>query len=187
MPLLERLTRQDAPRWQASPDPRRHRQQRHLPNLPLITHEGRTVRFYDDLVRNRRAVINVSYTVCSNICSPVTRNLMEARALLGDAGRDIRFYSLSLTPLDDHPAALRAYMERFGIEGGWTFLTGAVPHVERVRQALGLSPQDPAEEANLDNHSSLVRLIDEPRLVWGHASGLSSGRSIARMIRFAFA
>lgn len=173
--------------WVLPADPRRMRQQRHLPNLPLITHDGKTVRFYDDVVRNRRIVLNMMYTVCSNICSPVTRNLLEARAVLGDAGHDIHFCSLSLTPLEDSPAALRAYRRQFGIEQNWTFLTGAVPHVEQVRRALGFASGNPVEDVNLDNHTGLVRIIDEPRLAWGHASGLASGRAIARKIRFTLA
>src|SRR3954470_5003562 len=32
-------------------------QQRHLPNLPLVTHDGRRVRFYDDLVKDKKVLL----------------------------------------------------------------------------------------------------------------------------------
>ena len=62
-----------------------------FPNVPLLTHTGRQVRFYDDLLKDRKVVINFMYTVCSGICTPVTQNLLEARRLLGADAKDISF------------------------------------------------------------------------------------------------
>jgi hypothetical protein len=36
-----------------------------FPNVPVVTHDGRTVRFYDDLVRGKTVVFNMMYTVCT--------------------------------------------------------------------------------------------------------------------------
>lgn len=38
-----------------------------FPNILLQTHEGRSVRFYDDLVKDRTVIINFMYTVCDGI------------------------------------------------------------------------------------------------------------------------
>lgn len=172
-------------RWTAQ-NPREKLRQKHFPNVPLITHTGKTVKFYDDLVRDKKVVINLMYTVCSNICSPATRNILEARHQLGEFGKGVHFYSISLTPLEDDPAALRAYMQSFGIGAGWTFLTGSPDHVDQVRQGLGFlgRNQSPQEDADLSNHSGMLRIGNEARMGWGHASALTSGRAIARMIRF---
>ena len=155
-----------------------------FPNVPLVTHTGQNVRFYDDILKDRKVVINFMYTVCSGICTPVTQNLLEARRLLGTDAKDIRFYSISLTPADDSPAALREYMEMQQIDEGWTFLTGEPRHVERVRQGLGFVDTTPEADADITNHSGMVRIGNEPMVSWGHASGLTTGKAIARMIRF---
>lgn len=157
---------------------------RRFPNVPLLTHEGKEVRFYDDVLKNRKVVFNMMYTVCSNICTPVTQNILQAQQLLGDFAKDIHFYSLSLTPLDDDPAALRAYMKAQHIEKGWTFLTGKPSNVELARQGLGFARNQPEQDADLSNHSGMLRIGNEPMVSWGHASALTSGRAIARMIRF---
>lgn len=164
--------------------PRELLRQRRFPNVPLLTHAGKEVRFYDDLLKDKKVVINFMYTVCSGICTPVTQNILEARRLLGDFGKDIHFYSISLTPLDDNPAELRAYMEAQNIEGGWTFLTGKPANVELVRRGLGFAQSDPARDADLSNHSGMLRIGNEPTVSWGHASAITSGKAIARMIRF---
>jgi len=38
-----------------------------FPNTELVTHEGKRVRFYDDLVEGRTVVINFMYTQCNGI------------------------------------------------------------------------------------------------------------------------
>jgi protein SCO1/2 len=157
---------------------------KHLPNVPLVTHTGKSVRFYDDLVRDRKVVINFMYTVCSNICTPMTRNLLEARQLLGDFGRDIHFYSISLTPLDDDPPALRKYMQSYGIGEGWTFLTGRPEDILQVQRGLALAGADDDATSRLEDHTGMARVGNEATVRWGHASATSPGRAIARMIRF---
>lgn len=165
-------------------NPREQMRQLHFPNVPLTTHEGKQVRFYDDVLKDRKVVINFMYTVCSNICTPVTQNILEAQRLLGSMAKDIDFYSISLTPLDDDPAALRAYRDKQHIGKGWTFLTGKPANIERVRQGLGFTQRSPVADADLSNHSGMLRIGNERLVSWGHASATTSGKAVARMIRF---
>lgn len=44
--------------------PRELTQRRHLPNVELITQDGKKVRFYDDLVKDRRVVIQFMFARC---------------------------------------------------------------------------------------------------------------------------
>src|SRR5580698_544093 len=62
---------------------RRRIQRLHLPNVPLLTHEGKPVRFYDDLVKNKIVTMNFFYTKCDEICPGVTANLAQVQKLLG--------------------------------------------------------------------------------------------------------
>ena len=157
---------------------RRHR----TPNVELFDHDGRGVGFYDDVMKGRKVLINVMYSVCSNVCAPATRNLIEARRLLGDEARDLRFVSMSLTPLSDTPQVLRAYKKLHGIDASWTFLTGKPENVERVQRALGFIGNEPTDD--LLSHSAIARLCDERNLRWSHVNTVLPARSIARMIRF---
>ncbi|MEN8207449.1 MAG: SCO family protein, partial [Pseudomonadota bacterium] len=40
----------------------------YFPNVPLLTHEGETVRFFDDLIKDRIVVVNFIYTRCPDTC-----------------------------------------------------------------------------------------------------------------------
>ncbi len=37
----------------------------HFANVPLVTHEGKTVRFYDDLIKGKIVAINFMYATCT--------------------------------------------------------------------------------------------------------------------------
>src|SRR5437867_11953774 len=75
----------------------------YFPNVPLTTHEGKTVRFYDDLMcGDKIVVVNLMYTQCKGGCICTTDNLVKVQQALGDrAGRDIFLYSISLDPESD--------------------------------------------------------------------------------------
>jgi protein SCO1/2 len=139
-----------------------------VPDVSLVTHEGKSVRFYTDLVRGRIVFINMMYAQCTNRCPLMTQNLKELHALLGErAGRDIFMYSISLQPEFDRPQDLRAYMRQQGAElPGWTFLTGAKAEVEKLRWALGFYDRDPAVDGDITQHTGLVRIGNDALDRW---------------------
>ena len=65
--------------------------------------------------------------------------------------------------------------------------TGKPENVELVRRGLGFTQGSAAEDADLSNHSGMLRIGNERMVSWGHASAVTSGKSIARMIRFELA
>lgn len=157
---------------------------RRLPNAELVTHEGRTVRFYDDLVRGRLVAVSFFYLRCTGICPRGTENLVAVQRLLGNRlGRDVFMYSITLTPEDDTPADLCDYRASHHARPGWTFLTGRPANVEAVRRGLGFTDPDPAVDADRSQHSGLLVYGSEPRDSWGALPILSSAGEIADAIR----
>jgi protein SCO1/2 len=154
-----------------------------MPNETLVDHTGRSVRFYDDVMKGNRVVINVMYTVCSNACTPAMRNLIEARRLLGNDGHHLKFVSLTLTPLSDTPEVLRAYSKQNEMPADWTLLTGKQDAVERVHRALGFLGTRESDD-DLFAHSTMARYCEEALIKWTHVNTLLPARTIARMIRF---
>ncbi|MDX6614744.1 MAG: hypothetical protein QOD75_3930, partial [Blastocatellia bacterium] len=87
--------------------PRELIQRRHLPNIELVTQDSKKVRFYDDLVKDRRVVIQFMFTRCKDICPVITHHLVEVQEKLKDrVGTDIFFYSVTLSPEEDKPRDL---------------------------------------------------------------------------------
>src|SRR5207244_10357767 len=102
--------------------PREVIRQRRLPDVALVTQQGKTVHFYGDLIKDKKVVINFLYTRCRGICVPVTANLVRVQKLLGDrVGRDIFFYSITLKPEEETPKALDEYAAMRGDAPGCRF------------------------------------------------------------------
>src|SRR5678810_1284767 len=86
--------------------------ERYFPNLVLTDQNGRKLKFYDDLVKDKIVIFNMFYAQCQGICTPITRNLVRLQNVLGDrVGKDMFMYSFSLKPKDDTVAALKHYAQ----------------------------------------------------------------------------
>ena len=55
----------------------------YFPNVVLWTHENKTVRFYDDLIRGKIVLINFMYATCKGLCPRQTANLVQVQKALG--------------------------------------------------------------------------------------------------------
>jgi protein SCO1 len=155
----------------------------HLPNVELVAHTGQHVRFYDDLVKDKKVLINFMYAKCKGICVPMTANLVRVQKLLGArVGQDIFMYSISLKPTEDSADDLREYAEQHHVGAGWLFLTGSAPDVEHLRRALGFTSPDPVEDADTSTHIGMVRYGVEPLTRWAAVPGLANPQHIVRTI-----
>jgi protein SCO1 len=171
-----------APQFAAA-DPREIIRQKYFPNLTLKTHEGRAVRFYDDLIKDRVVLINMMYATCEGVCPRITSNLVKVQKLLGDrVGRDIFMYSITLKPEQDTPEVLARHIRMHKIGPGWTFLTGAPADVETLRRRLGFIDLDPVRDRDTANHIGLVRYGNEARHLWASCPGLMRASSLATAI-----
>lgn len=156
-----------------------------FPNVPLITHDGKVVRFYDDLVKDKTVLINFMYARCGDICPGMTANLKLVQKEFGDrVGKDVFMYSISLEPEHDTPDVLKAYTELFHVKPGWTFLTGKKSNVELLRQALGFKFSDPNIDQDRTQHIGVVKYGIEPLQRWGTCPAMGDAKFIAEYVRW---
>jgi len=129
----------------------------YFPNVPLITHEGKSVRFFDDLIKDKVVVINFIYTRCPDSCPLETARLVELQQILGDrVGRDVFMYSISIDPKRDTPEVLKDYAKKFRVGPGWLFLTGQEADITLIRKKLGLYIQEIQDGSNDHNLSLMI-------------------------------
>ena len=161
-------------------------QQQHLPNIPLVTHEGKEVRFYDDLIKDKVVMLNFFYALCGDVCPAVTANLAEVQKLLGDqVGRDIFMYSFTLRPEADDVLAIQNYRDTFGAGPGWTFLTGKPDDIEKLRRGIGFTNPNPVQDKDTTQHIGNVRYGNEPLMLWAACPGMAKPTFIAESVGWA--
>ena len=158
---------------------------RHFPDVTLTTHEGRRVRFYDDLIKDKIVTINFMYADCGGVCPGITMNLVKVQKALGDRiGRDIFMYSFTLKPQHDTPAVLKSYAEMHGVQPGWEFLTGAPRDMELLRVKLGFVDPDPKIDKDKSQHIGNVRYGNEALQLWAACPGLANPEWIVESIGY---
>lgn len=157
--------------------------EQHLPNVELVTHQGRTVRFYDDLVKGKIVAINFMFATCQKACTAATEHLVEVQKSLGDRmGRDVTFLSISLDAERDTPEVLQGFARVHGAGPGWVFLTGKHDDIELLRHKLGAYDLDPIVDSDRTQHAGIVILGNEPRGRWKAISALSKPVRIRQAI-----
>jgi len=182
-PLVARAEAQATRPLVKSNSARERIRERHFPNVLLTTHDGRKVRFYDDLIKDKIVVINFMYVKCDGVCPGITANLAKLQKLLGSRlGRDIFMYSFTLKPEQDSPEVLSKYAKAYHAKKGWTFLTGTPEDMELLRRKLGFTDPDPKLDADKSNHIGNVRYGNEALQLWGSCPGLSKASWMAESI-----
>jgi protein SCO1/2 len=121
----------------------------YVPNVPVVTQDGKTLNFYDDLIKDKIVVLSFIYASCKDICPLATARLAEAQEKLGDrVGRDIFFYSISIEPESDTPERLKQYANAFHAGPGWLFLTGLPEDIQAIRYKFGDRRPDLVDHRN---------------------------------------
>lgn len=127
----------------------------YFPNIPLTTHEGKEVRFFDDLIKDKIVAINFIYTSCPDTCPLETAQLTRVQSIMGDRlGKDVFFYSITIDPKVDTPAVMKEYREKFGAK--WDFLTGKEADIIKLRRKLGLYIEEIQDGSNNHNVSMII-------------------------------
>jgi protein SCO1/2 len=156
----------------------------YFPNVELVNQDGKTVRFYDDLIKDKVVAINFIYTHCGDTCPLETASLRQVYKLLADRmGKDIFFYSISIDPEHDTPKVLKEYAERFkiGSGSGWSFLTGTKADTTLLRKKLGLF-RDGIEANKLGEHNTSFLVGNESTGQWIKRSPFDEPKVLAWLL-----
>lgn len=137
------------PRWRGADG-------RHIEDMALSDQDGK--RIDETLFRQGPTVVNFFYSGCTTVC-PVSMELLSlTRKDLGAEAPN--FLSISVTPLQDNPAALRAYAKKIGLPGQWRLATGVPKQVYAMaREQLLTDIETPGPDGQ-PPHTERAMLID---------------------------
>lgn len=159
---------------------------RRFTNALLRTHENKEVRFYDDLIRGRQVVINFMYADCHGACPMVTSTLKTLYSKYKNRmGKDLFFYSLTVKPETDTPAALMHYAKaRKANLPGWLFLTGDAYDLETIRFRL-FRMKHPGFDLDTAMHAGTLRIINDSTNMWTQVEAFATLESIITHVSWA--
>ena len=151
--------------------------EKYFSDVELIDQDGRKLRFYTDVLKDKVVAINTFFTTCTSICPPMNRNFEKMQEALGDRlGKDAFLVSISVDPETDTPTRLKEYGKRFHAKPGWLFLTGKKENVDWALYKLGQYV-----EAK-DDHTSIFIIGNEPKGLWKKAFGLAKAEELIKIL-----
>ena len=142
----------------------------------LVDQNGRSYRFYSDLIAGRIVIMNIIFTGCRSSCPIIMGRPVELQDLLGPRRDDVSILSISTDPVLDTPQALHAYAESLQAGPGWYFLTGAKDAVDTVLRRLGNRASSP------EDHSDVIVVGNDRSGTWIKLTAIATTEDIARAV-----
>ena len=144
----------------------------------LLDQDGRAVHVGRDVIGKKIVVVGFVYTACTTVCPMTSAMLAELQARLGDrVGRDVQLVTVTVDPLRDTPARLKAYAAKFNAKAGWTWLSGSPVAVNDLLKGMG------AYSADFTQHPQMVLVGDAASGHWTRFSGLPDPARLAEHVR----
>jgi protein SCO1/2 len=149
-----------------------------IADVSVRDQDGRALRFQRDLVQGRVVAINFVFTGCSAVCPLMGANFASVQQLLGDRLPQAALISVSIDPLNDTPARLREWRDKFSTKQGWTLVTGRKSDMDRLLQSLGAAAPDPG------SHAPFILIVDGINgSPWMRMDGLADPAKVAAALR----
>lgn len=144
-----------------------------IPDVEVLTQDGRTVHFYSDLVKGNTIAVNFIFTNCKTIC-PVLGAMFTNLQKQGAHG--VRMISISIDPTVDTPRRLKEWSAKFGAGPSWTLVTGRQTDIDAIVKAFG------AYTARPQDHLPVTIIGSDATGLWTRNYGFLGNAEIAAVI-----
>ncbi|NKB63605.1 MAG: redoxin family protein [Gammaproteobacteria bacterium] len=149
----------------------------HFPDSALVTSSGKSVQFYEDLVKDKVVAINFIFTDCTTVCSPAAIKMSHLEQMLKQRdASDVGLISVSIDPVTDTPERLSEWSDRFNPGPDWTFLTGEKRTVDDLLRALKVFTP------NYEDHQPIMIVANDATQSCRYVNGLSSAKFMLQAI-----
>lgn len=144
-----------------------------IPDVTLTNDEGKPVKVFTDLIKDRVVVISFFYTNCRGTCPGTNEKLAELRTRLEkDFGRSARFISVSVEPERDDVKAISEYASFYRKLAThpdtpeWHFLTGSPEDIKAFRCMIGYFEADPKLDSDPTQHAAMLVIGNQATGRW---------------------
>ena len=144
-----------------------------IPDVPVLTQDGKSVRFYSDLVKGNAVAVNFIFTNCKTIC-PMLGGMFTNLQKHGGSG--VKMISISIDPTVDTPRRLKDWSSKFHPGPSWVFVTGRQADIDQILKALGVYTSRPQD------HLPLTIVGSDVTGVWTRNYGFLSGSELSKVV-----
>jgi len=148
-----------------------------IPDLVMQDQEGRRVRFYSDLIKDKVVVLSFFYTSCTYTCTMQGRTFSKLQSLLGERlGKSVFLISVTTNPAKDDPSHLKAWGRRYDLQTGWTLVTGQEVEMNQLLISFTGSP------AGVQMHLPTTFIGNDRKGLWTSAAGVFAPEDLLKVV-----
>jgi protein SCO1/2 len=148
-----------------------------IPDVTVLDEDGKEVRFYSELVKDKIVAINFIFTTCTTVCPPLGATFARLqRSINPELAKEVRLISISVDPAVDTPERLKAWAGKFGAQPGWKLVTGSKSELDKLLRALG------GYSAQKEDHTPTVLIGDAQPNKWTRVYGVARYARLAEAI-----
>ena len=107
--------------------------------------------------RGKVVILAFADSQCTTVCPLTTMSMVEARQLLGPAGRQVQLLGVDANPRATSVPDVMAYSRAHGMVNQWDFLTGPLAQLQAVWRAYHIAVQIQAGQID---HTPALLVID---------------------------
>ena len=150
-----------------------------IPDLDVRDQDGRKLRFYSDLIKDKVVVLSFFYTSCTYSCTMQGQTFSKLQSLLGDRlGKSVFLISVTTDPATDGPAQLKSWGKRYNVQEGWTLVTGKEAEINKL-----LLPFT-GNRAGAGMHLPATFIGNDRTGLWTSAAGVFEPEALLNAIEF---
>jgi cytochrome oxidase Cu insertion factor (SCO1/SenC/PrrC family)/thiol-disulfide isomerase/thioredoxin len=112
--------------------------------------------------RGKAVLLAFNDSECTTICPLTTTAMLDAKAMLGAAGRQVELLGIDANPTATAVKDVRSYSEVHGMVHSWEFLTGSLPQLKRVWRAYNIAVA--IESGQIDHTPALYVITPQGHL-----------------------
>ena len=150
-----------------------------IPDVVVRDHQGRKVRFYSDLIKDKVVVLNFFYTSCTYTCTMQGRTFSQLQSLLGERlGKSVHLISVTTDPAKDNRAQLQAWAKRYNRKSGWTLVTGDESEINKLLVRLTGS------SAGAGMHVPVTFVVNDRKGTWTSSTEVVAPEQLLKTVDY---
>jgi protein SCO1 len=149
-----------------------------VPDIWVVTQDGKRVRFYSDLIKDKSVALGFFFTSCVFVCTRHGELFSSFQKHVSDRlGKEVFLISVSMDPKTDTPSRLRKWGTTYRRRDGWTLVTGKPGDLDELVRTLTGNTVGPREA-----HSSLFYIANGKTGQWSYMLGYPTAAEFVQQI-----
>ena len=170
--IVDHIWHGPRPAWVSANEAKRSVEIYCIPDVVLVDHNGKKVRFRSYLQSGKPLLLDFIYGACATVGTAQSASFVSLQNKFAANSDKIQLVSISIDPESDSPQAMNAYLKKYHRKPGWDFLTGTRGDIEILLRVFD------AYQPVVSYHNPLMLMLRPSDGKWIRLNGVASASEL---------